>query len=197
MTKRFPTHPSDELLEEYVFNRLEEARLAEVEEHLLICEACRNTVRTLDAFIPSMKAEAARRPTESQHRQLPIANRIGVAATVALLLVALVVFRTRPLDNPAPAEVILSSIRGLESRAEAPAGKPLQLNIEAPDLVSGQAYRIAVVDAAGGVVWTGAATDAGGKISAQVPKRLASGMYWIRLYDSEGRQLREFGMSVK
>ena len=197
MTKRFPPHPSDELLEEYFFHRLVEAQVAEVEEHLLICEACRNAIRELDAFIPSMKAEAARRPTESQHRQLPIANRIGVAATVALLLVALVVFRTRPLDNPTPSEVMLSSIRGLESRAEAPAGKPLQLNIEAPDLVSGQAYRIAVADAAGGVVWTGAATDAGGKISAQVPKRLASGMYWIRLYDSEGRQLREFGMSAK
>jgi hypothetical protein len=107
------------------------------------------------------------------------------------------VFRMRPLDNPAPAEVIISSIRGLESRAEAPAGKPLQLNIDAPDLVSGQAYRIAVVDAAGGSVWMGTATDSGGKIAAQVPKRLASGMYWIRLYDSEGRQLREFGMSVK
>jgi len=196
VTKRFPTHPSDELLEEYFFHRLEEARLAEVEEHLLICEACRNAVRELDAFIPSMKAAAAR-PTGSQHRNLPIVNRIGVASTVALLLVALVVFRTSPLDNPAPAEVTLSSIRGLESRAEAPARKPLQLNIEAPDLVSGQAYRIAVVDAAGGVVWTGAATDAGGKISAQEPKRLAIGMYWIRLYDSEGRQLREFGMSVK
>src|SRR5204862_4290236 len=120
------------------------------------------------------KAEAAR-PTESQHRNLPIANRIGVASTVVLLLVALVVFRTQPLDNSAPAEVILSSIRGLESRAEAPAGKPLQLNIEAPDLASGQAYRIAVVDAAGGVVWTGAATDAGDRISVQEPKRLASG----------------------
>jgi len=196
VTKRFPTHPSDELLEEYFFHRLEESRLAEVEEHLLICEACRNTVLELDAFIPSMKAEAAR-PTETRRRNLPIANRVGVAATFALLLVALVVFRTRPLDNPAPAEVILSSIRGLESRSEAPAGKPLQLNIEAPDLVSGHEYRIAVVDAAGRSVWTGTATDAGGKILAQVPKRLISGVYWVRLYDSKDRQLREFGMSVK
>ena len=196
MTKRFPTHPSDEFLEEYVFHRLPEARVAEVEEHLLTCEGCRIAVQDLDAFILSMKAEAAR-PTESQHRSLPIANRIGVASTVALLLVALVVFRTRPLDHPAPAEVILSSIRGLESRSEAPAGKPLQLNIEAPDLVSGKAYRIAVVDAAGGPVWTGTATDSGGKIMAQIPKRLVNGVYWIRLYDAQERQLREFGMSVR
>jgi len=196
VTKRFPPHPSDELLEEYFFHRLAEAHVAEIEEHLLICEACRNAVRELDAFIPSMKAEAVR-PAIGRPHSLPVANRIGVAATVALLLVALVVFRTRPLDNPAPAEVILSSIRGLESRSEAPAGKPLQLNIEAPDLVNGQAYRIAVVDAAGGVVWVGTATDSGGKIVAQEPKHLTSGVYWVRLYDSEGRQLREFGMSVK
>jgi len=196
VTKYFPPHPSEELLEEYFFHRLAEAQVAQIEEHLLTCEACRIAVQELDAFILTMKAEAAR-PTESRHRNMPIVNRIGVASTVALLLVALVVFRTRPVGNPAPAEVMLSSIRGLESRAEAPAGKPLQLNIEAPDLVSSQAYRIAVVDAAGGVIWTGAAMDAGGKISAQEPKRLASGMYWIRLYDSEGRQLREFGMSVK
>jgi hypothetical protein len=196
VTKRFPTHPSDELLEEYFFHRLEEPRLAEVEEHLLICEACRNAVRELDAFIPSMQAEAAR-PAESRPRNLPIANRIGVAATVALLLVALVVFRTRPVENPAPAEVVLSSIRGLESRSEAPAGRPLQLNIQAPDLVNGQAYRIAVVDAAGRVVWTGEATDAGGKILAPEPKGLTSGVYWIRLYDAKEQQLREFGMSVK
>jgi hypothetical protein len=196
VTKRFPPHPSEELLEEYFFHRLEEARLAEIEEHLLICEVCRNAVRDLDVFIPSMKAAAAR-PTENQYRSFPIASRIGVASTVALLLVALVVFRTRPLDNPAPAEVMLSSIRGLESSSEAPAGKPLQLHIEAPDLVSGQKYRVAVVDAAGGSVWTGTAIDAGGKVLAQEPKQLAKGVYWVRLYDSEGRQLREFGMSVK
>jgi len=196
VTKRFPTHPSEELLEEYFFHRLEEPLLAEIEEHLLICEACRTAVRELDAFIPSMKAEAAR-PATSQPRNLSVANRIGVAATVALLLVALVMLRTRPLDNAAPAEVILSSIRGGELLSDAPSGKLLQLNIEAPDLVSRQEYRVAVVDAAGGVVWTGTATDAGGRILAQIPKRLVSGTYWVRLYDAEDRQLREFGMSVK
>jgi Putative zinc-finger len=195
VTKRIP-HPSEELLEEYFFHRLGEARLAEVEEHLLICEVCRNAVQELDLFIPSMKAEAAR-PARSQPRNMSVANRIGVASTVALLLIALVVFRTRPFDNPTPAEVILSSIRGGDLLSEAPSGKPLQLNIEAPDLVSGQAYRVAVVDAAGESVWTGKATDDGGKILAQIPKRLMSGMYWVRLYDANERQLREFGMSVK
>jgi len=196
VTKPFPTHPSDELLEEYFFHRLDEPRLAEVEEHLLICEACRNTVRELDVFVPSMKAAVALAPP-SQLWQLSKSSNIGAWSAAALVLVALVVFWTRPLDQPTPADVTLSSIRGAESRSEAPAGKSLQLHIDAPDLVSGQAYRVAVVDAAGGSVWTGTATDADGTILAQVEKRLMSGMYWVRLYDSQNRQLREFGMSVK
>jgi hypothetical protein len=92
--------------------------------------------------------------------------------------------------------VILSSIRGGELLSDAPSGKPLQLNIEAPDLVSGQAYRIRSGGCVARSVWTATATDAGGRILAQIPKRLMSGMYWVRLYD-EDRQLREFRMSVK
>jgi hypothetical protein len=195
VTKPFP-HPSEELLEEYFFHRLVEARVAEVEEHLLICEVCRNAVQELDVFIPSMKA-AVTPPAPSQFWPLSKTSRIGAWSAAAALVVALVVFWNRPLENPVPTDVILSSIRGVESRSEAPAGKTLQLHIEAPDLVSGQAYRVAVVDASGKSVWTGTSTDEDGKILAQVPKRLMSGMYWVRLYDANERQLREFGMSVK
>ena len=196
MTKRFPPHPSDELLEEYFFHRLAEARVAEIEEHLLICEDCRIAVQKLDAFILTMKAEAAR-PATSQLWQGSQSSNIGALSAAALVVAALVVFWTRPLDNPTPADVILSSIRGIELSSEAPAGKSLRLHIDAPDLVPGQAYQVTLVDAAGGSVWTGTATDADGEILAQVQRRLMSGMYWVRLYDAENRQLREFGMSVK
>ena len=196
MTKRFPPHPSDELLEEYFFHRLAEARVAEIEEHLLICEDCRIAVQKLDAFILTMKAEAAR-PATSQLWQGSQSSNIGALSAAALVVAALVVFWTRSLDNPTPADVILSSIRGIELSSEAPAGKSLRLHIDAPDLVPGQAYQVTLVDAAGGSVWTGTATDADGEILAQVQRRLMSGMYWVRLYDAENRQLREFGMSVK
>ena len=196
MTKRFPPHPSDELLEEYFFHRLAEARVAEIEEHLLICEDCRIAVQKLDAFILTMKAEAAR-PATSQLWQGSQSSNIGALSAAALVVAALVVFWTRPLDNPTPVDVILSSIRGIELSSEAPAGKSLRLHIDAPDLVPGPAYQVALVDAAGGSVWTGTATDADGEILAQIQKRLMSGMYWVRLYDAENRQLREFGMSVK
>jgi hypothetical protein len=196
VTKRFPRHPSHELLEEYVFRRLPEAHAAQIEEHLLICEGCQQAVLQLDAFISTMKAAAAR-PAASPLRQMSTSGRIGAASTLALLFLALIVWRTNPNENPAPVAVTLSSIRGFEVLSEAPAGKPLQLSIEAPDLIPGQAYRITGVDAAGGLVWTGTATYAGGKLREAIPKRLVSGVYWVRLYDAEERQLREFGMSVK
>jgi len=196
VTKRFPPHPSDELLEEYFFHRLAEARVAEIEEHLLICEDCRIAVQKVDTFILTMKAEAERRATSHMWQGSKSSN-IGAWSAAALVVAALAVFWTRPLDNPTPADVILSSIRGIELSSEAPAGKSLRLHIDAPDLVPGQAYQVALVDAAGRSVWIGTASDADGEILAQVQRRLMSGMYWVRLYDAENRQLREFGMSVK
>jgi Putative zinc-finger len=196
VTKSFPPHPSEVLLEEYVFHRLPEAHAAQVEEHLLICEGCQEAVQELDAFVSTMKAAAAGPPTKHWW-PWSTGTRMGVASTLAASLLVLVVFRTGPSEDPAPVAVRLSSIRGFEVLSEAPAGKPLQLRIEAPDLTTGQAYRIAVVDAGGGSVWTGTATYGDGKLLEAIPKRLVSGVYWVRLYDAEERQLREFGMSVK
>jgi anti-sigma factor ChrR (cupin superfamily) len=41
-------HPSDDLLERYSKNRLTEAEMAPLKEHLVICEKCRNTVVQMD-----------------------------------------------------------------------------------------------------------------------------------------------------
>jgi len=41
-------HPSDDLLERYSMGRLTEAEMTPLEEHLLICEKCRNRVMQMD-----------------------------------------------------------------------------------------------------------------------------------------------------
>jgi anti-sigma factor ChrR (cupin superfamily) len=41
-------HPSDGLLERYSMGRLTEAETAPLEEHLLICEECRNRLVLMD-----------------------------------------------------------------------------------------------------------------------------------------------------
>lgn len=45
-------HPALPTLEGYALERLMEAEVAEVEEHLLLCESCRQIVSELDVFAP-------------------------------------------------------------------------------------------------------------------------------------------------
>lgn len=45
-------HPAYSDLSGYVLDELGEERIADVEEHLLICERCRQTVSELDVFVP-------------------------------------------------------------------------------------------------------------------------------------------------
>jgi hypothetical protein len=44
----FKSHPSEDLLEEYVFGRLSEEQLAPLEEHLLVCSTCQRAVSEID-----------------------------------------------------------------------------------------------------------------------------------------------------
>lgn len=49
-------HPTEDLLEEYCFNRVMEPRLAALEEHLLVCEACQAEVAGLGEYIGLFKS---------------------------------------------------------------------------------------------------------------------------------------------
>jgi hypothetical protein len=48
-------HPPLRALEEYALERLVEAEVARVEEHLLLCESCRQIVSELDVFAPLLQ----------------------------------------------------------------------------------------------------------------------------------------------
>jgi hypothetical protein len=56
-------HPTEELLEEYCFRRVQEPTLSVLEEHLLVCEVCRAEVEGLDLYIGRLKS--ALRPASS------------------------------------------------------------------------------------------------------------------------------------
>jgi hypothetical protein len=58
-------HQTDEQLELYALGRLPEPRQAVIEEHLLICESCRNRLDEAEAFAKAMRqAIADADPTE-------------------------------------------------------------------------------------------------------------------------------------
>jgi anti-sigma factor RsiW len=49
------SHVTEQLLEEYVFSRLESSEANCVEEHLLICERCQATLAGIDEFIGALR----------------------------------------------------------------------------------------------------------------------------------------------
>jgi hypothetical protein len=192
-TKCFLAHPNEEVLEEYVLYRLPEALLAQVEEHLLLCESCQNAVAGTDSFVAAMKI-AADPPTPWRGFLPSLPNRTQLASMAALVILTLVALWPHPPEPSAPVPVSLSSLRGSNVLAPAPAGKPLRLGIDQPDLVPTGVYRIQVVDAAGGPIWKGPVSDVDGKLVATLSQPLRKGVYWVRLYGADSEVLREFGI---
>ncbi len=55
MPDTFQDHPGPEAIERFVFDELAEPELAPVEEHLLVCEMCRQAVAEMDVFAPLLR----------------------------------------------------------------------------------------------------------------------------------------------
>jgi hypothetical protein len=204
--QRVPSHPSEEILEEYVFHRLPEPLAAQVEEHLLICPSCQDAVGETDRFVSALRL-ANQPPAVADFRsgwrnildrrpRLTI-RRTTVIPVFALGVLALLAVRQYVQQPLSQVAVSLSSLRGSDPLAPAPAGRLLRLSIEAPDLVPGRGYRVELVDAAGSLVWKGAATASGGKLAVDMSEPLATGLHWVRLYGADSELLREFGLSAK
>ena len=48
-------HPSEEVLEQYLFDSLPEPQAESVEEHLLVCHSCIESAEQLLAFVESLR----------------------------------------------------------------------------------------------------------------------------------------------
>jgi len=192
--RRLPPHPSDEILEEYALGRLPEERVVIVEEHLLICESCRDAIAETDRFVAALKS--ATRHKAPWWSAVPSHAR-SLAPILVLFLLALAVVWKRPPETAAPFVVNLSSLRGSSPPAPTPAGQPLRLTIDQPDLTPTNEYSVDVVDASGSSVWKGVVSDVDGKLVTTLPRPLVRGVYWVRLYGSNSELLREFGLSAK
>ncbi len=55
MPDTFHDHPDMEAMERFAFDELAEPELAPVEEHLLVCELCRQAVSEMDVFAPLLR----------------------------------------------------------------------------------------------------------------------------------------------
>ena len=192
-------HLSGDALEEYVFNRLPDAEASNFEDHLLVCCGCRSALEETEAFIRAAKLAAAEYQVNPRRHWLDFApfHRLSkvVALAAASIFVAVLLW---PRDSAISAATVeLIALRGgATPMAQVPAGAELDLKIDLTGLPTLPAYRIEIVDADGRSVWTATAAAGERILIAHVPKRLAQGIYWVRLYSESGELLREFGLNL-
>lgn len=55
MRTPWDTHPDDEALESHVMGKARGAKLARIEEHLLVCAECQDRLAELDAFVGAIR----------------------------------------------------------------------------------------------------------------------------------------------
>ena len=210
LDRRIHSHPTEEVLEEFALDRLPDALAAQVEEHLLICRRCQDSVTQIDRFVTSLRAYANQQDLRSEpvslkwrgalHALPKLAmSGVGAAAVVVLATIVLVLVRPSPPDVSSPVAVGLSSMRGgAELLSVAPSGKPLELDIDAPGINPERGpFEVQIVQGTGQTIWKGAARQSSGKLTARPTKPLLQGTYWVRLYGRESDLLGEFGVTVK
>lgn len=182
------THPDDEVFENYAFDRLSESQVSDLEEHLLICEQCqRGLAQNVDYILLMKTATAAYRNGGSppQVRGGEHGLSWNAAAAAIILLSCLTALLSWRAPSGEARTVVLNAYRG--EPVEAPAGRPLDLQIDLRDVPLAAGYRVEVVDPAGRRLWFGGTP-------ARLSTGLAPGMYWVRLSTEAGEALREYGL---
>ncbi len=175
-------HLTEEEVERYSLGESVEPELASVEEHLLVCAACRERVEASEVYVRSMRRAAA---AERRPRARAAGWTFALAFAAVLLLGVLLIRR----NSPAPVAVTLVATRGAAIAAQAPAGVPLTLRPDLAGLPPAASYSLEMVDRSGKRVWSGTFP---GAPAASAP----AGTYFVRLYSPSGTLLREYGLEV-
>ena len=186
-------HPSESQIEQYSQGTLERPELELFEEHLLICEQCRESLAAADNMVAAFRAASRRMETgEPAPASRWVLRPAWVAGFAVSMLAVIALAPWRALTPAAPISVVLRATRGLPG-TEVKAGRSLVLTPDLTDLPASPSYRLEIVDAAGRQAWTGSVGRQG---AVQVPKELPPGTWFVRVYSPGGDLLREFGLRV-
>jgi anti-sigma factor RsiW len=189
MAVRVEPHITDDEIEGYSLGALAAEPAALLEEHLLVCESCRQRLSESDEFVRAMEAGAARLRREPVPDR-PLARLVAVFAGAAILvLTALIWVRSRPAEPPV-ATVTLNAARETGVVARAAANYRLSLAPELTGLPASPKYRVEVVGASGAYLWQGSYPGA-------VLGPLAPGMYFVRIYSPRRDLSREYALQVE
>jgi hypothetical protein len=200
-------HESDDQLELYALDRLNDSETIRVEEHLMVCEPCRERLEEIAAFALAIRDVLKEHPEPSSEPAntwwerlrekwlgLPVWKPQFALAAVAAVLVAGLAVSIHSAGGggnlPAVASLQLTVIRGAIPTVQA----SRELDLTLADIpATANPLRFEILDHAGSPVWSGA-PDA--ERHLRVTRRLAQGSYLARVYDAPGKLLREYGFTV-
>ena len=206
-------HLKEEILEEYAFGRLKENETSAVEEHYLACTTCQDALETVEEEIRTVRSVFATAALHPPLEDISFWDRaawwmqsfweghqaaVAGAALALACVTGVVAYGWMNGRAPlVPSAVMLASYRGAENfqQVQAPAGRPLELHINGTDIPSPELCRVELVNATGQFEWSGKLTGAE-NLLASVPKALAAGQYWVRVYAPDNTLLREFGLRL-
>lgn len=210
------THPSDDELELYSLSRLQEVDTARIEEHLLVCQQCRDRLVEIEDFVRTLRVALRELQAEISPEVRPVGAsaeraRWGLisglwglpkpawVALAAALLVAVVIWSPWSGPGRVPYEMELRALRAGQAEVPvAPARVPLRLRLDIEGLPQAAGYQVQVVDQLGRVRWEGWVNRGGEMLELAIERGLASGRYWVRIYGTEpGALLREAGFEVR
>lgn len=188
-------HIEETTLERYSMGSLEEEAATEVEQHLLLCEACQTRVTQADIYIRSMKRAVPELPAAPERWRWNFRLLLPAFAVCALLIAAAVV-RLSPRIDQSPAAIALFAMRGTETHAQGPAARTLLLRPDVNGLPASPSYRLDLVDASGSLTWQGVLSGDAKSPGAIVPPQ-SRGVYFVRVSLPSGQLLREYALELR
>ena len=202
-------HLTEEQIEKYAMGNLRGDECDQVEEHLLICATCQDVLGETDSFLTHIRVAGQRLADKPQTNSawtkityLPaLAARPLPAMAAGLCTLAIVLFIVAPQTNMPdlePQRITLESLRGSNTDpVVAKADRSLLLLLDASGLPeSATTFSVKIVNDGGKEELSGTGTIQSGKLSMNVSKGLSAGSYFVRVYDSSEKLLREFVLLV-
>lgn len=181
-------HLDAEEIERYSMGVIPDEECTRFEEHLLLCEICRDRVSESDRVVAALHGAATRLRGEVSAQPRSRAW-IGLLAAAAVIAAVLVFGWSGGGAKPA-VPVVLVAMRGGDLLAHAPAGVPLKLNPDVTGLPAAPFYVLEIVDAVGRRVWRGPFPG-----PPASPQR--KGTYFVRISIGSGEPLREYGVMLQ
>jgi hypothetical protein len=191
-------HRTDEQLELYALNRLPESEFGLIEEHLIVCAACREKLDGIGDFALGMReAPGAERPERRFAAKLGSFFRIpafSMGLAFSTLLIVIAVFSNVRTQFAPAASLQLTATRGEMPVAVPARAFDLRLT-DGPR--EGGPFKVEVLNAMGVSLWAGLANSSPAGVEVNVPQPLTRGDYFVRLYSPAGEMLREYGFRVR